>query len=84
MDLVCDISKSRWILCYHTVEIQISSLLKTVYQAERRLDWTVSVLTERCDPVTNTFVVQRVVAEAGAFFALVQFFSWIISGMAWD
>ncbi|EAT76053.1 hypothetical protein SNOG_16573 [Parastagonospora nodorum SN15] len=24
------------------------------------------------------------VAEAGAFFALVQFFSWIVSGMAWD
>ncbi|KAH6554075.1 hypothetical protein HBI07_006250 [Parastagonospora nodorum] len=66
IDLVCDISKPRWYLCYHTVEIQIPSLLQTVYQEERRLDWT------------------RVVAEAGAFFALVQFFSWIVSGMAWD
>jgi hypothetical protein len=26
---------------------------------------------------------QRVVADAGAYFALVQFFCWIASGMAW-
>jgi hypothetical protein len=75
MDLVCNISKPRWILCYHTVEIQISSHPKTVYQEEQCLDWTVSALTESCNPVTNTFVVQRVVTEASAFFALVQFFS---------
>jgi hypothetical protein len=28
-------------------------------------------------------IIQRVVADAGAYFALVQFFSWIVSGMAW-
>jgi hypothetical protein len=65
LDIVCDVTKPEWFLCYLTIEIQIPSLLRMVVQEERRLDWT------------------RVVADAGAYFALVQFFSWIVSGMAW-
>ena len=86
LDLVCDIATEGWWPCHLTVEMQIPSTLRTIIKEERSQDWSVSVFDIwmiSYPNISNGFVIQRVVADAGAYFALIQFFSWIASGMAW-
>jgi hypothetical protein len=47
LDLVCDVTKPGWYLCHLTVEMQIPSFLRVIVHEERRLEWTVSIMTNQ-------------------------------------
>jgi hypothetical protein len=44
LDIVCDITQENWYPCHVVVEMHIPSHIRTIFQEERRLHWTVGVL----------------------------------------
>lgn len=85
LDLVCDVDKKDFWNCFLTLEVQIPSFLRTVVHEETRYHWSVCCLHSCEVGVANRrWPEQSVVADAGAYFALVQFSSWILSGSAWN
>lgn len=81
LNLVCDVTKNATQLCYASLIIQIPRFDRTVLTEKMSMQWPVSR-----NPVVDSSIFgnliedQDVLAEVGAYFALVQILSWIVSG----